>query len=56
MKNIEVLKEEDIKDITLGYIEVVFMPNGEVISHGKSLGFLSAFKKEFGDLRIYVEK
>lgn len=43
MNNIEITSIEKIpEDITVGYLQVVIMPNGEVICEGKSLGF---FKK-----------
>lgn len=33
------------EEITLATLEVVVMPNGEIISNGKSLGWFKDFKK-----------
>ena len=33
------------EEITVCNLEVVVMPNGEVISNGKSLGYFEDFKK-----------
>jgi hypothetical protein len=40
MKNKEIKKlEERPEDIKIVYVEAVFMPNGELLRYGKSLGF-----------------
>lgn len=49
-KEIVITDFEPKDEISLMYVEAVFMPNGEVVSNGKSLGF----QKDF--IKIYVKK
>lgn len=47
--------KEAPKEITLAKLEVVVMPNGEIISLGKSIGYVSEFGSKLSDPRSGID-
>lgn len=51
MKTIMPFGNKPPKEITVGYLNVVLMPNGEVICLGKTVGWIPTI----GERNLYVE-
>lgn len=57
MDLINLIKVKQIpKEITVCRLEVVLMPNGEVICNGKKLGWFKDFKQYFTRIELKVPK
>lgn len=47
--------KEAPQEITLAKLEVVVLPNGEIISLGKSIGYVKEFGGKLSDLRSGID-